>query len=48
MLKQTIFVTSLLLAMSQAQAETSWFNNALNSLGLGSDKTEENVHQKSS
>ena len=33
MLKQTIFVTSLLLAMSQAQAETSWFNNALNSLG---------------
>ena len=47
MLKQTIFVTSLLLAMSQAQAETSWFNNALNSLGLGSEKTEENVQQKS-
>ena len=47
MLKQTIFVTSLLLVMSQAQAETSWFNNALNSLGLGSEKTEENVQQKS-
>ena len=47
MLKQTILVTSLLLAASQAQAETSWFNNALNSLGLGSEKTEENVQQKS-
>ena len=47
MLKQTIFVTSLLLVMSQAQAETSWFNNALNSLGLGSEKTEENVQLKS-
>jgi hypothetical protein len=47
MLKQTIFVTSLLLAMSQAQAETRWFNNALNSLGLGSEKTEENVQLKS-
>jgi hypothetical protein len=47
MLKQTILVTSLLLAASQAQAETSWFNNALNSLGLGSEKTEENVQLKS-
>ena len=47
MLKQTILVTSLLLAASQAQAETRWFNNALNSLGLGSEKTEENVQQKS-
>ena len=45
MLKQTILVTSLLLAASQAQAEeeSSWFSSALNFLGLDAEKTEENV-----
>ena len=45
MLKQTILVTSLLLAASQAQAEeeSSWFNSALNFLGLDAEKTEENA-----
>ena len=45
MLKQTILVTSLLLAASQAQAEeeSSWFSSALNFLGLDAEKTEENI-----
>ncbi len=45
MLKQTILVTSLLLAASQAQAEeeSSWFSSALNFLGLDAEKTEENA-----
>ena len=45
MLKQTILVTSLLLAASQAQTEeeSSWFSSALNFLGLDAEKTEENV-----
>lgn len=45
MLKQTILVTSLLLAASQAQAEeeSSWFSGALNFLGLDAEKNEENA-----
>ena len=45
MLKQTILVTLLLLAASQAQAEekSSWFSSALNFLGLDAEKTEENA-----
>ena len=45
MLKQTILVTSLLLAASQAQAEeeSCWFSSALNFLGLDAEKTEENA-----
>ena len=39
MIKRTLFITALLFAANQAHAEASWFDSALNFLGMGEEKT---------